>query len=108
MLIQDANLYDATSEPFTIVSAVVNGKYLKVEVEYSGGCGDVEFSLVWNGAMMKSMPPQMPMKLHLVDKDNCRSIVHKSLCFDINQVYNGDFVILLKDFEGKLFYSKKK
>lgn len=107
-LVQDANLYEATSDPFTIVSAVVNEKYLKVEIEYSGGCGDAEFSLVWNGSMMKSMPPQIPMKIHLVDKDNCRSVVQKSLCFEINQVYDGDFIILLKDFDGELIYSKKK
>jgi len=107
-VVQDADLYNATSDPFTIVSAVVNDKCLKIEVEYSGGCGDAEFTLVWNGSMMKSMPPQVPMKLHLVDKDNCRSMVRKSFCFDIDQVYDGDFVILLKDFDGKLMYSKKK
>lgn len=107
-VVQDAALYDATSDPFTIVSAVVNGKCLRIEVEYGGGCGDAEFTLVWSGAMMKSLPPQVPMKLHLVDKDNCRSIVRKSFCFDIDQVFDGDFVILLKDFEGKLMYAKKK
>lgn len=107
-VVQDAALYEANSDPFTLVSASMDGKCLKIDVEYGGGCGEAEFTLVWNGAMMKSMPPQVPMKLHLVDKDNCRSIVRKSLCFDVDQVYDGDFVILLKDFEGKLMYLKKK
>ncbi|MCX7743817.1 MAG: hypothetical protein N2167_04540, partial [Flavobacteriales bacterium] len=47
-VVQDAELFQANSDPFTIIGASLDGKCLKIEVEYSGGCGEAEFTLVWN------------------------------------------------------------
>jgi hypothetical protein len=68
-----------------IVSAAVVAGVLVVDVEYGGGCFEHIFSLEWDGATLKSMPPQY--RLNLVDEspyDPCRAIIGRRLRFDIS------------------------
>jgi hypothetical protein len=106
--VKDADLYSrATTDPFTLLGAKVNGRYLDVEVEYGGGCGNADFDLVWNGALMKSMPPKVSMMLVFKDEDYCKALVKKTLRFDLQSVHDGETDIMLKDFRGVLKYEPR-
>ncbi len=93
-------------DPFTLIGAKLKGKCLWVDVEYSGGCGDASFEMLWDGSMMKSLPPQVNFILKLSDKDACRGVVKKSICFDVSSVYTDDFIIHLNNWEEPLQYKK--
>ena len=94
------------SDHFTLNSAKIKGKCLWVDVEYSGGCGDASFEMLWDGSMMKSLPPQVNFMLKLSDNDPCRSIVKKSICFDLSSVYSDDIIIHLNNWKELLQYKK--
>lgn len=106
--VQDEDRFNnGSSDPFTLIGAKINGNNLEVEVEYGGGCGGAEFELVWNGALMKSMPPKVAMVVLLKDEDYCKALVRKTICFDIHKIYNGEFVLMLKGYDGELRYSPR-
>lgn len=97
------------TDPFTVKSTEVSGKILKITVTYSGGCEEHEFALKANGAVMKSMPPQMPITLeHNANGDNCRSLIEETLKFDISaaeQGSNGEVILILNgDRENRISY----
>lgn len=98
-----AGIY-AQSDSFLLVGAELKGKCLEIEVEYSGGCGDTEWTLVWTGNLIKSLPPKANIYLHFKDNDSCRELIRKKISFDISSIYNGEVVLLLKDFRGMLTY----
>ncbi len=70
---------------FTINNVEIIGQRLKVDVAYSGGCGNAEFRAVWNGMAMKSMPPKVNLKLYLDDSDNCEALISKQIIVDLSK-----------------------
>ncbi|MBW7936054.1 MAG: hypothetical protein LC101_09535 [Flavobacteriales bacterium] len=105
-IIKDTELYNKISDPFDIKKVWIEQNCLKVNISYSGGCGDATFKLVWNGSMMKSLPPQIPMKIIMEDKDDCRSIIQKTLCFSLNEIYENSYIILLDGYNGSILVNK--
>ncbi len=93
-----------TSDSFLLVNAILTGKCLEIEVEYTGGCGGDEWTLGWRGILLKSLPPKANIYLHLKNNDPCRETVRKKVSFDISSIYNGEVNLLLKDFRGVLVY----
>ena len=77
--------FNRPSDPFQVNGEpMVDGNTLKVVVEYSGGCRDHVFQLVTNGMLMKSLPPQRPVRLiHQANEDMCRSMIIDTLTFDL-------------------------
>lgn len=98
-----AGLYGESDE-FLLVGAKITGACLEIEVEYSGGCGGDEWTLAWNGTLMKSLPPKASIYLHLKDNDACREIVRKKVYFDVSTIYDGQTNLLLRNFRGDLTY----
>lgn len=103
-IVKDISGIYVTSDEFLLVGATLNGKCLEIEVEYSGGCGGDEWTLAWTGMLMKSLPPKASIYLHLKDNDACRQVVRKKISFDISSIYDGEVILLLKDFTGELRY----
>lgn len=104
-VITDADRFSAgQTDPYTLKNAWMDGRYLMAEVEYGGGCGGATFDLVWNGMLMKSMPPKANVAILLKDEDYCKALVTDTLCFDVSSVYKGECIFLLKDFRGVLQY----
>ena len=95
--------------PFTIESAVIEGDTLYTTVSFSGGCGEHEFSLKANGAMMKSLPPKQPLSIiHSSTNDPCRAHIVQEKKFDISSYRgtpSGVTVILLENWNQHLSYS---
>lgn len=97
---------DSVSDPFQIAKASIEGKNLLVTVQYGGGCGDVEFNLVWDGSKSAGLPTRIPMRLHLRDRDYCKAYVTKELCFDISGANGGyDFQLELEGSADTLNFS---
>ena len=77
--------FNRPTDPFQVNGEpVVEGNTLKLVVEYSGGCRDHVFQMVTNGMLMKSLPPQRPVRLiHQANEDMCRSMIIDTLTFDL-------------------------
>lgn len=74
----------AKGDAITINGLKVVGDSLYVEVQYSGGCQDHEFTMITNGNFLKSLPPQLPLFLeHNANGDNCRALKMQTLKYDL-------------------------
>lgn len=62
-LIKDKSLYEAITGTIPLDSAYVSADTLHLFTPKISGCSAEDFMLVWNGAMMKSLPPQVNLKL---------------------------------------------
>ncbi|MEY4330156.1 MAG: hypothetical protein RL609_904 [Bacteroidota bacterium] len=74
----------AQGDAITINGLKVVGDSLYVEVQYSGGCQNHEFTMITNGNFLKSLPPQLPLFLeHNANGDNCRALKMETLKYDL-------------------------
>jgi hypothetical protein len=67
------------------------GDYLVINVSYSGGCEDHEFTLVSRGKFTATYPPEVEVTLKHDDKgDGCRAMIDEKRYFDLRPLrYNG-------------------
>lgn len=63
---------------------VVTGDSLFLKVSFAGGCGDHNFSLISNGMLKKSLPPQLEVKLCDKTDDSCEQLQTRDLVFDLS------------------------
>lgn len=72
---------------FTVMRWDISGDTLIVNVRYSGGCRDHGWDMYFNGAIMKSLPPQALLHLKHTVKDGpdpCRGMPTETLRFDLS------------------------
>lgn len=82
-VMRDKEIYAATVEVVPLDSAYLRRDTLHLHTKKMTGCAADEFQLVWNGAMMKSLPPQTSVKLfHRVEPD-CKEQHPFHLTFNI-------------------------
>lgn len=101
-----AKLVDAIA----ITSTAIEGNNLLISVSYSGGCETHDFKLMSNGAIMKSMPPQMNITLeHNGNGDSCRAMIEQTLVYDISEAKSyasGTIILILNgDRENRIEYN---
>jgi len=105
--IMDNGLFTTPGFALNIDTAYLDGRCLVVDVRRSGGCGTVSVDLIWNGSMMKSMPPQVPLRLLGRGEDPCRSEVRQQYRFEISTLNNGrPLVIQLQGWKGPLHFGQ--
>ncbi|MDP3464107.1 MAG: hypothetical protein Q8S18_15055 [Bacteroidales bacterium] len=102
--------YDSLrSDPFHIESLSVIDNYLQVVFSYGGGCGDIKSNVYYNQLVKQSFPPQLDLKMTLLDNDPCRAIVTDTLNICLNEFESmargGGVVIGLAPSDIKLRYS---
>lgn len=69
---------------FKLNEAAITGDTLAVEVSYSGGCRDHQFTLVTSGAFMESDPVQLNVALaHNANDDPCEAWITEGYLFDL-------------------------
>lgn len=106
---------DSYSQPEDMASVdiskvEINGDILSITVSYSGGCEEHDFKLYFNGMYMKSLPPKITLMLYHDNKgDSCRSIVEKTLKFDIKGVREkgkttGEIMVKVSGMENVVSY----
>jgi hypothetical protein len=80
----------AGNDPFEIGKMRISGDTLFMDVTYSGGCKEHAFSGRNDGNIMKSLPPQMNVTIdHQANGDGCRSLISKTLAFDLTNCRSG-------------------
>lgn len=94
---ETANLNDETDR-FQLVKMEEKNGWLLLEVNYSGGCRDHEFTLIHQGAYKESMPPQLDVLLaHNSNEDRCRAFITQKLAIPLKELKyseNGGELIL--------------
>ena len=69
------------NDPFELVSCKIENNRLICQVQYSGGCSGANFMLFYPEIQEEN---KINLFLRLNDKDHCRSIVNKSVEFDLS------------------------
>jgi hypothetical protein len=108
VLIIDRNIDKYPADEVTIRDASIIGDSLTMLVAFGGGCKPHDFKVITNGAMMKSMPPQMNVQVsHNAHDDMCEALLTQDVTVSLEslkaQAANG-VVIHLKGFDKTLTY----
>lgn len=107
-LIIEKELKEEKESSFELSNMNIDGDILSLTVSYGGGCKEHEFNLYFSGNYKKSLPPKAEFKLvHKYIEDPCRSIVEKTLKFNISgSKYEGqkEIVISINGFENTINY----
>lgn len=107
-IIVDMKNESTVGDNYSINSVEPMGDYLTINVSYSGGCETHDWKLMTNGAMMKSLPPQMNITLwHDNNGDNCRGLITEDLTFDLTKIQAGEsgtIILHLRNHDPKIVY----
>jgi hypothetical protein len=111
VLIVDPRLEKYPADEATIRDASIVGDSLTMLVAFGGGCKTHDFKVISNGAMMKSMPPQVNVILsHNAHEDMCEALLTQDVTVSLEplkqQAISGGVVIHVKGFEKSLMYQR--
>lgn len=76
--------------PVTVVSTELQAHYVRLDLQYSGGCEDHEFAVWWtDGLVAPSNPPKLQLQLQHYDHgDSCDALVNRSLWVDLSPLHD--------------------
>jgi hypothetical protein len=99
--------YKGLVNNFEVLETRQEGGFLMVKVAYSGGCNEHFFEASWDEMYMKSMPPQVNLRLtHVNNDDSCRERIEKELAIDLRKLFlntpNNVLIVLNGNVEGKI------
>ncbi len=78
---------DSTGVPYDVLNISARGSKVNVTVQYGGGCEEHTFSLIHNGIMLESEPPQLHTVLvHDSPDDYCRAMPVENWSFDVSEL----------------------
>ncbi len=104
----------ANYKPFYKIENVwVENDILKIKISFTGNKNIPEFTLIWNGALMKSLPPKAILVLQTESNTipTGKKQVNMTLPFDLKPLketnYN-EIVLLIKDYSTQLHYKPIK
>jgi hypothetical protein len=105
--------FKGQTDNFEIVEAHQDGGLLILNLIYSGGCNEHFFEASWDERYMKSMPPQVNIKLtHVNNDDACRERLAKEVAIDLRKLFvntpNQVSIILNGNVEGKILVSPQE
>jgi hypothetical protein len=85
MILDDVSIQNASSDPFSIESIVIDGDIMKIKVKYSGGTKEHDFTLIGGEAFMESYPVQIKVVLsHNANGDVGEKLITEDLNFDLS------------------------
>ncbi len=105
--------FKGQTDNFEILETHQDGGFLIVKVAYSGGCNEHFFEVSWDERYMKSLPPQVNVRLtHVNNDDACRARIEKELAIDLRKLFlnipNDIVVILNGNMEGKILVTPQE
>lgn len=76
--------------PVTVVSTELRSHYVRLDLQYSGGCEDHDFAVWWSGGLVApSDPPKVQLQLQHYDHgDSCEALVSRSLWVDLSPLHD--------------------
>ena len=112
MLVPASDMATGTkSDPFTVGAVRIEGDLLTVEVRFSGGCAQHDFTLLDTGVATRSIPPQHRLRIvHDAHGDSCEAYLSRTLTFDISplrKVYSSldRVAVQIEGIEGTTLYT---
>jgi len=98
---------------YKIENAWIENDILKIKISFIGNKKIPEFTLIWNGALMKSLPPKAVL---ILQPDNNtiptgKKQVNMTLSFDLKELKETNYdeiVLLIKDYNTQLHYKPIK
>ena len=115
VFISDAGDKFGTDE-YTLNTAIIKDDTLKLNVSYSGGCKNHEFTLIASESFLESFPVQLPIFVaHNANGDTCEAYPTEDYHFDLTPIKTmyqeayqqeaGTIILRLKDApNGELVY----
>jgi hypothetical protein len=105
--------FKGQTDNFEIVESHQDGGLLILNLIYSGGCNEHFFEASWDERYMKSMPPQVNIKLtHVNNDDACRERLAKEVAIDLRKLFvntpNQVSIILNGNVDGKILVSPQE
>jgi protein involved in sex pheromone biosynthesis len=115
-IVIDEDTYNAIeNDEYSIVNAYIEGDSLQIKIEYGGGCGTVEYSLITDGIFMESYPVQLNITLSFKDNDTCEALIRKTTTTNLSNLadyysslYHNDhdtIIIHLEGYNETIIYS---
>lgn len=108
MLLSDSAYANVSTDPFSIISATIDGDSLAVKLRFGGGCGSVEAKLYASSSVMESFPVQRNIKISFTDNDWCKASITRTFSFNIKPVRvdgNDQVMLRLEDWDTSLSYT---
>jgi hypothetical protein len=115
LIVEIVNDIPEGKDSFVIQNVKVNGKDLRVDVLYSGGCEEHVFNMYSTAGFTKSIPPQTDVYFVHDDKDDpCDGILTETYNFDLEPIIDmyvskygleEEIVLNVIDFSGINAYS---
>ena len=103
------NFYNnGPEDPFMLEDVSLEGDCLTLKVQYGGGCGGAEFTLVDKNDIVKTFPVTRYIRLALKDQDNCEALITEDRIYDLSPLQiEGETQInlILQNWEGEIIYS---
>ena len=105
--------FKGKSDNFEVLETRHDGGFLIVKVAYSGGCNEHFFEASWDELYMKSLPPQVNVRLtHVNNDDACRARIEKEVAIDLHKLFlntpSNVMVILNGNAEAKIFVTPQE
>lgn len=83
-LVHNKELFGATTEVLPIDTVYIESSTLHIITQKLQACNSQNFQLVWNGSLLKSMPPQAATKLLYVNDGTCKTNNRFHLTFNVS------------------------
>ena len=105
--------FKVQTDNFEVLETHQDGGFLIVKVAYSGGCNEHFFEVSWDERYLKSLPPQVNVRLtHVNNDDACRARIEKELAIDLRKLFlntPSDVVVILNgNAEGKILVAPQE
>ena len=105
--------FKGQTDNFEVLETHQDGGFLIVKVAYSGGCNEHFFEVSWDERYLKSLPPQVNVRLtHVNNDDACRARIEKELAIDLRKLFlntPSDVVVILNgNAEGKILVAPQE
>ena len=108
-VLKDKDLYGTTTDVLPIDTAYINKDTLHILTGKLQACDSENFDLIWSGAMLKSLPPQLPVKLFLLNDPTCKEQHRFHLTFNAKPLHDanakGSAIIKLGGMKTGITYS---
>ena len=74
--------------PVTVVSSEVVDHYVRLDLQFAGGCAEHAVAVWWTGVGAPSNPPLIPLELqHYDGGDRCEALLSESIWIDVSPVH---------------------
>ncbi len=83
----------SSSDPFELKNINFSGDSIDITLAYSGGCEQHSFTVLWNGALIGTNPPEFDLIIkHNSNGDACEAYITETISFALSDL--GESVIL--------------